>query len=96
MTNELKEIASWYGKLQQSQIAMEECAELTVAISKILRNPGMETFVNLTEEIADVEIMIAQIKYLYKVDDEAVEGFKKAKIERQLKRMEAEGYDPEE
>ena len=92
MTNELREIAAWYGKLQQSQITMEECAELAVAVSKMLRNPDTQAFVNLTEEIADVEIMIEQIKILYKVDAEAVEGFKKAKIERQLKRMEAEGY----
>lgn len=44
---------------------------------------------NAVEEIADVEIMLAQIKYLMDCE-EAVEEVKQQKIARQIRRMEGE------
>ncbi len=43
----------------------------------------------VAEEMADVEVMLAQIKYLMKID-EKVEAIAKYKIDRQLKRMKKE------
>ncbi|WP_236894780.1 hypothetical protein [Clostridium beijerinckii] len=51
--------------------AIEECGELVQALSKHLigPNPNMD---NICEEIADVEIMIMQLRHLfptYKIDE---------------------------
>ena len=43
---------------------------------------------HLAEEIADVEIMISQIKYLRNIPDEQVDVIKQYKIQRQLRRIE--------
>ena len=56
----LSEAIEDYGIHSQFVIAMEEMAELTQALSKRLR--GAQNVENIAEEIADVEIMIAQIK----------------------------------
>ena len=54
-----------FGALPQMVIVMEECSELQKEISKIIREKG--NLENLAEEIADVEIMIEQLKYMYKL-----------------------------
>ena len=68
MTNE--EILQWahgkYGLLAQSDMCIEEMAELTQAILKWRRHWGdVAVFNNLIEEIVDVEIMITQMKMMY-------------------------------
>lgn len=68
----------------------EECAELIqvsqkmqVAYEELAYNVDVEK--HLCEEIADVEIMIRQLKnYIY---GEKIEEIKKQKIARQLERM---------
>lgn len=86
MNKDLKYIADFYGLEQQLRQTQEECAELIVAISKVFRGEGYN---DVTNEIADVEIMCEQIKYILGVS-KAVEKVKQSKIERQLKRVEAE------
>ena len=56
-----------YGVEHQSRQAMEECAELIQAINKILRYPTPAARAHLIEEIADVEIMIEQLKEIYDI-----------------------------
>jgi hypothetical protein len=46
---------------------------------------------NIVEEIADVEIMLEQMKILLDISNEAVEGVKEKKVKRQLERIEQEG-----
>lgn len=68
---------------------MEECAELIQAISKMLRyGSTLETESALIEEIADVEIMIEQLKLIYFIHEEHIRNAKEEKIERTLNRME--------
>lgn len=50
-----------YGYQNQSDILIEEMAELTKAIIKHRRYGSKETFDNLCEEIADVSIMLQQM-----------------------------------
>lgn len=76
----IKQIAVHYGYDHQAKQCAQECAELIVALTK----GDME---NVAEEIADVEVMIAQIKYLMAISTEHI---KARKIERQLYRMERE------
>lgn len=51
-----------YGKQSQLVMAMEEMSELTKELSKNLR--GADNFKALAEEIADVEIMLEQLKVI--------------------------------
>lgn len=83
----LKKIALYYGITPQLGILQEECAELIQAISKHLRGEPKD---NMLEEIADVEIMIDQIKILLDgYDLQAISHIKENKIDRQLARIEA-------
>lgn len=83
----LKKIAYYYGITAQLGILQEECAELIQAISKHLRGEPKD---NMLEEIADVEIMIDQIRSLLSENDLlAINHIKENKIDRQLARIEA-------
>ena len=76
------------GKESQCRQAMEECAELIQAINKCLRHPDKkESKPNLIEEIADVEIMIFQLKEMFNIDDDIVEDYKFLKATREKKRL---------
>ena len=55
-----------YGETYQENLAVEECAELIQAISH--KHRGREH--NLAEEIADVEIMLEQLKIINNCADE--------------------------
>ena len=65
-----------FGQAMQKVVAMEEMAELTQAISKSIRDKKH----NVEEEIADVEIMLTQLKIMY--DMGKVEEFREAKLKR--------------
>lgn len=90
MEEEIHKIALHYGYESQSMMLIEEMAELTQAISKIRRAKEpidfAEAFDSLVEEIADVEIMLEQVKYLLPCGY-AVECMKYKKIKRQIERM---------
>ena len=81
--------SEYYGFDKQSNLLMEECAELIQAVNKYKRNPSSGTE-NIIEEIADVELMIEQIKHLLGINTKYVEGNKQHKVERQKKRMATE------
>lgn len=95
MNEAIRKIADHYGLNAQLNVATEELAELIQAIARFRRVDERDMLElarrkNLVaEEIADVEVMLAQIKYLMKID-ERVEAVAKYEIERQLKRMKKE------
>lgn len=64
-----------------SQHQVEECSELQKAVLKYLRNKSSEVPIAIVEEIADVEIMIEQIKQEMYLDNQ-VEVFKDNKLDR--------------
>lgn len=70
-----------YGQDAQMIVAMEECSELIQAVSKHLR--GRET--NVEEEIADVEIMLEQLKLM--CNEKLVDDIKKSKLKRLEQRL---------
>lgn len=95
MNEAIRKIADHYGLNAQLNVATEELAELIQAIARF-RHVNERDMLELArrknlvaEEIADVEVMLAQIKYLMKID-ERVEAVAKYEIERQLKRMKKE------
>ena len=71
-----------YGKKDQMLIAVEECSELQKAILKYLR--GRCNTIEISEEMADVEIMLEQLYMMLDNQDE-VKFFKEKKIERTSK-----------
>ncbi len=76
-------VAAW-GDNAQFAMAIEECAELIVAINKFWRNKG--TMGQIAEEVADVEIMCAQLRVI--LDDKGlVDHIKKSKLLRLEKRI---------
>lgn len=85
MNKVLAECIMRYGVQFQSNMVMEECAELIQAVNKVLRNgaSNVEIFNNLVEEIADVYLVIEQLKMIYLIDDSSIEDIMIQKITRQ-------------
>ena len=70
-----KEVNLW-GFESEEQMMIEEMAELTTALCHISRNRG--SIEAVMEEIADVEIMLNQMKIIFP----SIEAIKKKKLER--------------
>lgn len=74
-----------FGKDTQILMYFEEAGELAQAISKYKRGFGKK--VSIAEEIADVEIMLEQLKHVYKCHH-PVEEIKQKKLMRLSTRIE--------
>ncbi|MCL2814522.1 MAG: hypothetical protein FWD23_07970 [Oscillospiraceae bacterium] len=62
---------------------VEECAELIVALQKYInRTPQPETADNILDEIADVEMMLAQMRLVLGINDDALRKRIEYKFER--------------
>lgn len=61
----LRKAVETYGKEAQTDMMIEEMSELTKALLKQRRNGTSETVDNVLEEMADVEIMLNQMKMIY-------------------------------
>lgn len=101
MNNEaIKKIADTYGFSEQSRQLSEECSELIVAVNKYHREIKKPSYtpsdfidkqylsLQIMEEIADVTIMIEQIKYLLSLNSDDIDLFIEKKLNRQLERIE--------
>ena len=77
-----------YGEQPQVDMAIEEMSELTKALLKHRRNEDMSVnrrLNNILEEIADVQIMLDQMRLLYG----GTENMEEYKLNRLWARMEA-------
>ncbi len=88
MKRAIHRIAEHYGYEAQSGMLVEEMAELIQATNKYNRKPSEKNFWGICEEIADVEIMLSQIKYLLDINQDSLDEIKATKIERQIVRIE--------
>lgn len=68
-----------YGSTLQIVVMMEEMSELQKELCKYLRGRG--SFEHIAEEIADVEIMLEQMKMLFCCADD-VRNERRRKVER--------------
>lgn len=73
-----------FGAESQVMIAIEEMSELTKELCKNGR--GQENTTHIAEEIADVEIMLQQMKMLFDCAGQ-VETFRRYKLERLAERI---------
>lgn len=81
----VKQIADFYGLKNQLKQLAEECCELSVEALHYTRERGGTE--RLSEEMADVLIMIQQIIYLLRNDTEKLEKYADYKMDRQLGRI---------
>ena len=90
MTTEevLKGIIAKNGVTYQMCVCIEELAELTKELTKELRGKGSN--MHICEEIADVEICLAQLKLIEPKAQLQINVFKRFKVER-LQKLYLEG-----
>jgi NTP pyrophosphatase (non-canonical NTP hydrolase) len=75
-------LEQWGPNAQVGQ-AVEECAELIVALQKYVnRTPQPNMKENILDEIADVEMMLAQIRLALDIDDATLRKRIEHKFER--------------
>lgn len=100
----IKLIANRYGYEAQSRQCIEEMSELTQAINKLWRKKTYggdskeisQSRKNVLEEIADVSIMICQMKELLGVKEDDISEIINQKLDRQLERINTLGKQPGE
>ena len=79
-------IIDTYGTKHQEDIAIEELSELQKAILKYRRNSSGKRRKKVIDEIADVSVMLEQLKIIYSCHKD-VEERVEYKIDRQIKRI---------
>ena len=69
--NSMRKALAVWGEAAQVGMAVEECAELIVALQKYInRTPEPDTINNVLDEMADVEMMLAQMRLTLGISDE--------------------------
>lgn len=81
----LKKAIERYGKAAQTLMFFEEVAELEKELCKNAR--GKENIKEITEEIADVGIMLEQLILMYGVDKTQLLNAESEKIQRLRERL---------
>jgi hypothetical protein len=79
-----KAVNKWGVNIQQDMI-IEEMSELIKEICKSKR--GKENRIEIVEELTDVLIMLEQLKFMYNISDEEINGFAKVKIYKLKERL---------
>ena len=77
-----------YGLDFELQMLQEECAEVILACSKMIRFPGEENLLRFFEEIADAENLFEQMKQWFPSMREYVDEKRNEKMVRLAKRIE--------
>lgn len=85
MKEKLLKIIAHYGEQTQVDKAIEECSELIQALIKGRHSNSCDISC-IVDEIADVEVMLAQLKMMFGCAEE-VENRMYFKINRQIERM---------
>ena len=72
-----------WGLAAQVGQTVEECAELIVALQKYInRTPSPDALENIIDEIADVEMMLAQMRLVFGIDDDTLRNRIECKFEK--------------
>lgn len=85
-------IEKW-GKRAQFEMAQEESTELALAIRKFIRKDDIDSYNAMASEIADVEIMIEQIKIMLPTIQFDVDQQKKFKLNRLEERLNNNSFE---
>ncbi len=85
-TEQLKVVLAKYGKENQVMIAVEEMAELSKELLKNI-NRDKKNEQEIVEEVADVYILLEQIKRIYNISEEQLSKSAAEKYYRWQKRL---------
>lgn len=90
----LQKAINWHGADKQMLIAIEELSELQKAIVKYFRKPTEETKSDISEEMADVYVMLKQLEIMHKNDTEVQKNidYKIKRLQERIKKEE-KGYE---
>lgn len=100
MKKRLEKIVNHYGIIPQLKYFGSEVFELTEAVIRYdeakenyfegrgIHDKDIPTIDHIKEEIADVMVLLEQIRLFYDISDNEVKSYMDSKIERQLKRIE--------
>lgn len=84
----LKQILSMCSEESRVDMAIEEMSELTKELLKYRRYKGQPEYLeNIKEELADVEIMLAQIKQIFEISEEDISSAKDYKLYRTISKL---------
>ena len=86
-------IIEHYGENHQMFKAAEELSELQTLILQDANKNGKVPKSRIIEEIADVYVMLSQLKTIYCIDSRDIEPIIDAKVERTLRQIEGEQND---
>ena len=92
MSNKIKLLAERNGISGVFRHTIQEASELIQAITKLDENFNTTDLENLLDEVADIEVMLAQLEYIleYKLSCGSIHQinqFREQKIDRQLTRF---------
>lgn len=97
LVQKIQQIATHYGLDNQIAIAQEELAELIQALSKYRRAlfcaDVLNAYADVIEEMADVTLMLQQIRFLLDLNDDDITHGITLKVERQLRRIAEESEE---
>ena len=86
--DEITQLIAHHGEAKTLVMCMEECAELTQAVSKLLRyGLTAEVESNLIEELADVTICMAMIRDIAGISFKHVDAKIREKMKRNMGRI---------
>ena len=84
-----------WGTQAQMEMANEEATEFALAVRKQIRKNNDQTFTNLVEEFADIEIMLEQVELMHAHLGfrDMVNSQKEFKINRLKKRLDEKTFE---
>lgn len=85
----LNRAISFFGIEKQQVVCIEEMAELTQQLSKLIINHKNKSVDGMKEEFVDTLIMLNQIKIIYNISDEEIENRKEMKYTKLQKYMDS-------
>lgn len=83
-------IVKFYGATNQTIVAIEEMSELTKELTKCLRydfEPGKCDVKNIKQEMADVELCLFELRYIFDIEEDEIQEEIERKLQRTLRRM---------
>jgi len=80
-----KAVDKW-GREAQLFMALEEFAEISHAVCKLVRDQG--SVAELTDCLADAQVMMEQLSFMFEIPDEKIKEVKEIKLRRLQKLLE--------
>lgn len=85
MKEQIEKILDYYRTPAQLIKLIEELSELTKEVCKALNYNGNRK--NIIEEIADVQVMLEQLKIIYQISEDELNTIIQEKVDRTIERI---------